>query len=99
MNFYPQACSSQQGRSRQNRKSARNSNDDYVSCKQECIKDECYKSNGKKVNDYSSCTKDCKDDCDADEARFEAEAAMSVFANGGTESKKCLDECIAAQMA
>ncbi|EJK49371.1 hypothetical protein THAOC_31759 [Thalassiosira oceanica] len=77
----------------------RNDDDGYVDCKQDCIADECTNPDGSNVAEYGPCVRDCKDDCDAEEAKFEAEKAESLFANGGAESKECLDKCIAAQMA
>ena len=73
--------------------------DGYVDCKQACINDSCYTQDGAKVSDYGPCVSDCKSDCDADKAKFEAEQAESLFVNGGAESKACLDKCIAAQTA
>ncbi|EJK47076.1 hypothetical protein THAOC_34227 [Thalassiosira oceanica] len=77
----------------------RNDDDGYVTCKQICIAGQCTNPDGSKVAEYGPCTRDCKDDCDAKEAKFEAEKAESLFANGGAESKECLDKCIAAQVA
>ena len=83
------------------RKQGRSALDDdgFVSCKKDCIAEDCMNPDGSKVADYGPCVRDCKDDCDAKEAKHEAETAESLFANGGAESRKCLDKCIAAQTA
>ena len=100
MNCYPQNCSTPEGRKREDRKSRNlyddDNNDDYDNCKDKCVNKKCYKDNGNKKNDFKDCKKKCKKKCNDED---EADEAFSLFANGGAESKKCLDECTAAQMA